>query len=74
MPRLHALGVGGSPHAWGEPFKTYYAAQIGCGLGGVPIVEGVPGHVEGVDDSGYVLEDGILSLPHSPGFGMDLCL
>ena len=73
MPRIQALGVLGSPHAWGEPLKTYYAAQIGCGLGSVPIVEGVPGHVEGVDDSGYVLEDGILTLPDSPGFGMDLC-
>ena len=74
MPRLQRLGVQGSPHAWGEPFKTYYAAQIGCGLGGVPIVEGVPGHVEGVDDSGYVLEDGVLTLPDSPGFGMKLCV
>ena len=74
MPRIQALGVLGSPHAWGEPFKTYYAAQIGCGLGAVPIVEGVPGHVEGVDDSGYVLEDGVLTLPDSPGFGMELCV
>ncbi len=74
MPRLQALGAQGSPHAWGEPFKTYYAAQLGCGLGGVPIVEGVPGYVEGVDDSGYILEDGILSLPDSPGFGLNLCL
>ncbi|MHC4716250.1 MAG: mandelate racemase/muconate lactonizing enzyme family protein [Planctomycetota bacterium] len=73
MPRLHALGVGGSPHAWSEPYKTYYAAQIGCGLGGVPIVEGVPGRVEGVDDSGYVLADGALAVPDSPGFGLDLC-
>ena len=74
MPRLQAIGAQGSPHAWGEPFKTYYAAQLGCGLGGVPIVEGVPGHVEGVDDSGYVLEDGVLTLPDSPGFGLELCV
>ena len=74
MPRLEAIGAQASPHAWGEPFKTYYAAQIGCGLGGVPIVEGVPGHVEGVDDSGYDLRDGILTLPDSPGFGMELCV
>jgi L-alanine-DL-glutamate epimerase-like enolase superfamily enzyme len=74
MPRLQALGAQGSPHAWGEPFKTYYAAQIACGLGGVPIVEGVPGHVDGVDDSAYLLEDGLLTLPDSPGFGLNLCL
>jgi len=74
MPRLLAVGAQGSPHAWGEPLKTYYAAQIACGLGNVPIVEGVPGHVDGVDDSGYVLEGGVLTLPDSPGFGLDLCL
>ncbi len=74
MPKLRALGVRGSPHAWSEPFKTYYAAQLGCGLGGVPIVEGVPGCVDGVDDSGYILEGGILALPDSPGFGLNLCV
>ncbi len=41
MPRLLALGAQGSPHAWSEPFKAYYTAQIGCAYGGVPIVEGV---------------------------------
>jgi D-galactarolactone cycloisomerase len=74
MPKLMARGIQGSPHAWSEPCKTYYAAQLGCGLGGVPIVEGVPGYVEGVDDSGYVLQDGILTLPEAPGFGMALDL
>lgn len=74
MPRLVDVGAQGSPHAWGEPLKTCYAAQIACGLGNVPIVEGVPGHVDGVDDSGYLLEDGVLTLPDSPGFGLDLCL
>jgi D-galactarolactone cycloisomerase len=72
LPLLLELGVQGSPHAWGEPFKSYFAAQLGCGLGGVPIVEGVPGHVDGVDDSEYVLKDGWLTLPNSPGFGLNL--
>ncbi|NKB69684.1 MAG: mandelate racemase [Candidatus Latescibacteria bacterium] len=72
MPRLLELGVQGSPHAWSEPCKTYYAAQLGGGLGGVPIVEGVPGRVDGVDDSEYRLQDGVLRLPTAPGFGMHL--
>ena len=72
MPPLQALGLQGSPHAWSEPCKTCYAAQLGGGLGGVPIVEGVPGTVDGVDDSEYKLEDGLLTLPRSPGFGMHL--
>ena len=35
-------------------------------------LEGVPGYLEGVDDSGYVIEDGVLRLPDAPGFGMTL--
>lgn len=73
MPKLAAAGVQGSPHAWSEPFKTCYAAQLGCGLGSIPIVEGVPGHVDGVDDSGYVVKDGLMTLPDAPGFGLNLC-
>ena len=72
MPRLIAIGAQASPHAWSEPFKSWYAAQIGCAYGHVPMVEGVPGHVDGVDDSAYVVDKGILTLPDRPGFGMDL--
>ncbi|MCH8293209.1 hypothetical protein IH992_19145 [Candidatus Poribacteria bacterium] len=36
MPRLIAIGAQGSPHAWIEPFKSWYAAQIGCAYGNVP--------------------------------------
>lgn len=72
MPRLIAIGAQGSPHAWSEPFKSWYAAQIGCAYGHVPIIEGVPGYVDGVDDSAYVVENGVLTLPDKPGFGMDL--
>ena len=31
-----------------------------------------PGYVDGVDDSGYVVANGMLTLPEKPGFGMDL--
>lgn len=70
QPRIRALGAQSSPHAWSEPFKTCYAAQLGCGLGGVPIVEGVPGAVDGVDAGDYRLRDGVLTLPETPGFGL----
>ncbi|MBT4139580.1 MAG: hypothetical protein HOE48_16785, partial [Candidatus Latescibacteria bacterium] len=72
MRKLISIGAQGSPHAWSEPFKSWYAAQIGCAYGNVPIVEGVPGYVDGVDDSAYVVENGMLTLPDKPGFGMDL--
>jgi D-galactarolactone cycloisomerase len=72
MPRLVELGVAASPHAWGSPLKTFYAAQLAAGLGNVPTVEGVPGETDGVDASGYRLADGCLGVPAAPGFGLAL--
>lgn len=72
MPRVIEAGACGSPHAWGHPLKTYYAAQLAAGLGNVPVVEGVPGVMVGVECTGYRLSDGRLHLPQEPGFGMGL--
>ena len=72
MPRLADLGVQASPHAWGSPLKTFYAGQLAAGLGNVPTVEGVPGETDGVDASGYRLENGLLDLPAGPGFALAL--
>jgi D-galactarolactone cycloisomerase len=72
MPQLTASSTEASPHAWGLPLKTLYAAHIAAGLGNVPIVEGVPGHTLGTDGDGYDLSDGYLTLSDRPGFGIDL--
>jgi L-alanine-DL-glutamate epimerase-like enolase superfamily enzyme len=72
MPRLRELGVQASPHAWGCPVNTMYAAQLACGLGNVITVEGIPGRTRGVDMSGYVLTQGVLHVPDDPGFAMPL--
>ncbi|MFG1817599.1 mandelate racemase/muconate lactonizing enzyme family protein [Kribbella sp. NPDC049174] len=72
MPRLRATGAEASPHTWGAPLKTLYAAHIAAGLGNVPIIEGVPGHVLGTDGDGYHLTDGYLTFSGRPGFGLEL--
>ena len=72
MPLLRQLEVQASPHTWGCPINTMYAAQLASGLGNVVAVEGVPGCTIGVDMSGYVLSEGLLSVPDDPGFGMSL--
>ncbi|GAB2480111.1 hypothetical protein GCM10027063_22720 [Promicromonospora xylanilytica] len=72
MPDLAAAGVHGSPHAWGRPLKTRYAAHLAAGLGNVEIVEGVPGDVAGVDRRLLRPVDGVLRLDGSPGFGVPL--
>jgi len=70
MATLVELGVSASPHAWGRPLKTIYAAHLAAGLGNVEIVEGVPGSTEGVDTSAHVFADGRLTLADRPGFGL----
>ena len=72
MPRIAELGVQASPHAWGLPVKTLYAAQLAAGLGHVDTVEGVPGETIGVDTGGYLWRDGELTVPDRPGFGLSL--
>lgn len=72
MGKLEALGVRASPHAWGLPLKSLYAAQIAAGLGNVVTVEGVPGSTEGVDTSAYRMDFGMLHVPERAGFGIDL--
>jgi len=72
MPRFTELGVAGSPHAWGLPLKTLYAAQLATGLGNIAVVEGVPGVTVEPDTSGYRFDDGMLSVPDLPGFGLPL--
>jgi len=72
MPRFAELGVVGSPHAWGLPLKTLYAAQLAAGLGNIDVVEGVPGATVEADTSGYRFADGILTVPDLPGFGLPL--
>lgn len=72
MPSLREAGVQASPHAWGQPLKSLYAAQLAAGLGNVVTVEGVPGTTTGIDTSGYPLVNGVLSVPAQPGFGIPL--
>ncbi|HEY6739697.1 MAG TPA: enolase C-terminal domain-like protein, partial [Actinopolymorphaceae bacterium] len=70
LPTLRELGVRASPHAWGQPLKTMYAAAMSVGLGDIVTVEGVPGRHE--DIRGYPLVDGCLQVPDAPGFGLEL--
>lgn len=72
MPRLVEMGAKASPHAWGRPVKTLYAAQMAAGLGNIDVVEGVPGETHGVDSSAYTFAAGVITVPDRPGFGLEL--
>lgn len=72
MPELAKMSVSASPHTWGDPLKTFYTAQLAAGLGNVITVEGIPSVTYGANVKLYKLEDGMLSVPDSPGFGIPL--
>jgi D-galactarolactone cycloisomerase len=61
-----------SPHNWGLRLKTHYSAQFAAGVSGTINLEGLPDEAEGVDFSGYRLQEGMLHVPDKPGFGMNL--
>ncbi|HEY9290421.1 MAG TPA: enolase C-terminal domain-like protein [Microlunatus sp.] len=72
MGELIKLDVQASPHAWGRPLKTVYAAHLAAGLGNVPVVEGIPGTTDRVDLGGHQFADGRLIISERPGFGLTL--
>ncbi len=73
MKRLVEHGYMASPHAWGNVVKTHYCAHLAAAYPHhIPCVEAVLGESEGVDYSDYRLQDGMLTIPDRPGFGMEL--
>lgn len=73
LKKLRELGCLGSPHAWGQVVKTHYCAHLAAAYPqNVPMIEGVLGDTEGVDDRGYMLKNGVMTVPEKPGFGMEL--
>ena len=66
-------GFAGSPHAWGHVVKTNCCAHLAVAYPQhIPYIEAVLGTTEGIDAAGYVLKDGMLHVPQTPGFGMEL--
>lgn len=72
MPSLQQANILASPHTWASTLRTYYAAQLGAGIGNVIMVEGIPGTVEQVDLSAHKLVGETLALSDAPGFGLSL--
>lgn len=73
MKEIEANGWMASPHAWGQVVKTHYCAHLAAAYPHhIPFIEAVLGESEGVDYGGYELNNGVMTLPEKPGFGMDL--
>ncbi len=72
MPMLQQENILASPHTWASSLRTFYAAQLGAGVGNMIMVEGIPGSVEHVDFSAYRLAGEVMELSDAPGFGLSL--
>ena len=73
MKEIEANGWMASPHAWGQVVKTHYCAHLAAAYPHhIPFIESVLGESEGVVYGGYELNNGVMTLPNKPGFGMDL--
>lgn len=65
-------GVRSAPHHYGGYFCNYAAAHLSAAVRGFEAIEWDECDVEGLSAPGYSISDGLLSVPVSPGFGIEL--
>jgi L-alanine-DL-glutamate epimerase-like enolase superfamily enzyme len=70
--RLDRAGVRSAPHNYGDPTTNYAAAHLASAVAGFEMIEWDEATVEGISAPGYSIADGYLSVPVSPGFGLEL--
>ena len=72
LPVLDETDTLAAPHNWGSHLACFYIAQFGRGCPRFAMAEIDPMHMPCVDSRGYLLVDGALRVPDSPGFGLEL--
>jgi L-alanine-DL-glutamate epimerase-like enolase superfamily enzyme len=70
--RIEAFGTRTAPHHYGSAFGNYAACHLAAGLPHFAFVEWDEAHVPGLEAPGYVIADGQVSVPATPGFGLIL--
>ncbi len=61
-----------APHHYGTAFGNYAACHLAAGVPTFAYVEWDEASVTGLDAPGYVIEDGMVTVPDTPGFGLAL--
>lgn len=69
---LDAIGVSSAPHHYGGHVGNYTSGHLAAALRHFAMVEWDDAATPGLDASGYTVRDGQVTLPNSPGFGLDL--
>jgi L-alanine-DL-glutamate epimerase-like enolase superfamily enzyme len=69
---LDRAGVRSAPHHYGGHYGNYVAGHLAAAIQGFSYVEWDEATTEGLDTSGYAIQDGWITLPAAPGFGLTL--
>ena len=70
--QLDEWGVGTAPHHYGGHYGNYVTGHLAAGVQKFQRVEWDEAETPGLDTSGYRVEDGRVSIPDRPGFGLTL--
>ncbi|MGE3909483.1 MAG: enolase C-terminal domain-like protein [Chloroflexota bacterium] len=71
-PSIEAWGRICSPHHYGTMLGNYHLAHLGLSVPNFGFVEWDHATTPGIDTSGYSIAEGIVSVPATPGFGLQL--
>lgn len=69
---LDAWGAGSAPHSYGNIIGNYVNGHLAAAVKGFEFVEWDHADVNGLDGSAYRIEDGFVTIPDLPGFGLRL--
>jgi len=69
---LDEWGVGTAPHHYGGHYGNYVTGHLAAGIQKFQRVEWDEAETPGLDGSGYQIQDGQISIPARPGFGLGL--
>lgn len=72
LPVVDETGTITAPHNWNSHLGGFYIAQFGRGCPHFCMGEIDSVRMPGVDSGGYRLAEGLMSVPDSPGFGLEL--
>lgn len=70
--QLDAWNVSAAPHHYGTGFGNYAACHLAAAIEHFQFVEWDEAAVAGLGADGYTIEEGYVSVPEAPGFGLEL--
>ena len=70
--RLDVWGARSAPHHYGRHYGNFVTGHLAGAIDDFTFVEWDEAQTPGLDASGYAIQDGMLLMPQTPGFGVSL--